>query len=131
VDGFPEVFAVGDSAWITDTKTNALLPQLGSVALQSGEHAGENIANLLRGEAVEPFKYTDKGTMATIGHKSAVLQMPGGKTIKGKMAALAWGFVHLALMSGNDSRTKTMVDWGWSAFGHKRTERIDVDSQAE
>ena len=42
--GYPEVFPVGDIAWITDTKTNDVLPQLGSVALQAGEHAGENIA---------------------------------------------------------------------------------------
>ena len=89
VAGFPEVFAVGDTAWIADTESNVILPQLGSVALQSGEHAGENIDNPLRGEAVEPFKYTDKGTMATIGRRAAVLQMPGGKTIKGKAAALA------------------------------------------
>ena len=89
VAGFPEVFAVGDTAWIADTESNVILPQLGSVALQSGEHAGENIDNPLRGEAVEPFKYTDKGTMATIGRRAAVLQTPGGKTIKGKAAALA------------------------------------------
>ena len=50
VGGHPEVFAVGDIAWITDTKTKRVLPQLGSVALQSGEQAGENIARLHRGQ---------------------------------------------------------------------------------
>ena len=67
IAGHPEVFAAGDSAWITDTKTNEVLAQLGSVALQSGELAGANIAHLLSGEETEPFKYFDKGMMATIG----------------------------------------------------------------
>ena len=127
IEGHPEVFGVGDIAWITDTKTNEVLAQLGSVALQSGELAGENIARRLSGKETEPFKYFDKGMMATIGRGAAVLQMPKGKTMKGKTAALAWGSVHLALLTGGDSRTKTMVDWGWAAFTHKRTERISVD----
>jgi NADH dehydrogenase len=127
LEGHPEVFVVGDVAWITDTKTKKVLPQLGSVALQSGELAGENIARHLRGEKPKPFEYFDKGTMATIGRGAAVLQMPKGKTMKGKMAMLAWGTVHLALLTGGDSRTKTMVDWGWAAFTRKRTERISVD----
>jgi NADH dehydrogenase len=123
----PEVFAVGDCAWITDTKTNQVLPQLGSVALQSGEQAGENIAHLLSRKETKPFKYHDKGTMATIGRGAAVLQMPDGETMKGKTAYLAWGAVHLALLTGGDSRTKTLVDWGWAAFTRKRTDRISID----
>ncbi len=67
LDQHPEVFAVGDVAWITDSKTGDVLPQLGSVALQAGERAGENIARLLTGADTEPFAYHDKGTMATIG----------------------------------------------------------------
>jgi NADH dehydrogenase len=127
LEGHPDVFGVGDIAWITDTKTNEVLAQLGSVALQSGEQAGENIALHISGKGTEPFKYFDKGMMATIGRGAAVLQMPKGKTMKGKMAALAWGSVHLALLTGGDSRTKTMVDWGWAAFTRKRTERISID----
>lgn len=127
IEGHPEVFVVGDIAWITDTKTNQVLPQLGSVALQSGELAGENIAHRISGGETKPFSYFDKGIMATIGRGAAVMQMPSGKTMKGKMAALAWGTVHLALLTGGDSRTKTMIDWGWAGFTRKRTERISVN----
>src|SRR5690349_911524 len=95
----PEVFAVGDIAWITDTKTDRVLPQLGSVALQTGEHAGANIARLIARDKTKPFKYHDKGTMATIGRGAAVIQFHGGKTMKGAAASLAWGTVHLALLS--------------------------------
>ena len=79
-------------------KTDEVLPQLGSVALQAGEHAGENVARRLAGKKTEPFAYTDKGTMATIGRGAAVVQMLGGRTMKGKAASLAWGAVHLALL---------------------------------
>lgn len=127
VEGYPEVYAVGDVAWITDTNTNEVLPQLGGVALQSGEHAGSNIARTLKGKETEPFDYFDKGSMAAIGRGAAVAQLPGGMTLKGRMAQFAWGFVHLWLLSGGDSRTKTIVDWGWAGFTRKRTERVTVD----
>ena len=69
------MFAVGDIAWITDPATDRVLPQLGSVALQAGEQAGENVARLVGGKPAEPFTYHDKGTMATIGRGAAVIQM--------------------------------------------------------
>lgn len=122
----PEVFAVGDIAWITDSKTNDVLPQLGSVALQAGEHAGRNIARVVNGQETKPFEYTDKGTMATIGRGAAVLQTRRGHTMKGRSAFLAWGAVHLALLSTGEDRTKAVVDWTWSALTHERSGRIVV-----
>ncbi|MGH9248058.1 MAG: NAD(P)/FAD-dependent oxidoreductase [Acidimicrobiales bacterium] len=126
VAGHPEVFAVGDIAWITDAKTNDVLPQLGSVALQAGGHAGENIARLVAGKDTEPFVYHDKGTMATIGRGAAVMQTRGGRTLKGKTASLAWGAVHLALLSTGEDRAKAVVDWTWAGFTHERPGRISV-----
>jgi NADH:quinone reductase (non-electrogenic) len=124
----PEVFVVGDVAAITDSKTNQVLPQLGSVALQSGEHAGEAIARLAEGKEPKPFKYRDKGTMATIGRGSAVVQMLGGRTMKGKSAQLAWGTVHLALLPTNENRAKAIVDWAGAEFTHQRSARITVET---
>ena len=121
----PEVFAIGDVAAIPDADGNAL-PQLGSVALQAGEHAGKNIARRLEGKDTEPFKYHDKGTMATIGRGAAVIQLAGGRTIKGKAAWLAWGAVHVALLSTGEARTKAMLDWTWTGFTHERASRIKV-----
>jgi len=124
----PEVFAVGDIAAITDAKTQETLPQLGSVALQSGAHAGETIASLVAGDKTKPFKYHDKGTMATIGRGAAVVQMLGGKTMKGKKAQLAWGTVHLALLPTNEDRAKAVVDWAGAGFTHQRSGRIRVET---
>ena len=85
LEGHPEVFATGDIAWINDENTDKILPQLGSVALQSGECAGENIARLVAGKKTEPFDYTDKGTMATIGRGAAVVQFKRGRTHEGQV----------------------------------------------
>jgi NADH:quinone reductase (non-electrogenic) len=125
---YPEVFVVGDVAAITDQKTQQVLPQLGSVALQSGEHAGETIARLVEGKEPKPFKYHDKGTMATIGRGAAVVQMLGGRTMKGKSAQLAWGTVHLALLPTNESRAKAIVDWAGAGLTHQRAGRISVET---
>ena len=124
----PEVFVVGDVAAITDAKTEQVLPQLGSVALQSGEHVGETIGRLVAGKEAEPFKYKDKGTMAMIGRGSAVVQMLGGRTMKGAKAQLAWGTVHLALLPTNEDRAKAVVDWAGAAMTHQRTGRIRVET---
>jgi NADH dehydrogenase len=128
IPAHPEVYAVGDVAAITNEKTNQVLPQLGSVALQSGEHAGQTIANRIAGKATKPFKYHDKGTMATIGRGSAVVQMLGGRTMKGKTASLAWGTVHLALLPTNEDRAKAVVDWAGAGLTHQRSGRITVET---
>lgn len=129
--GHPEVYAVGDIAWITDENSHEILPQLGGVALQSGERAGDNIMHQLQGKETEPFDYFDKGIMATIGRGAAVAQMPTGQTMKGKTAQLAWAGVHLALLTGGDSRAKTALNWGWTTTTRKRTERISVDTDED
>jgi NADH dehydrogenase len=127
IPSHPEVYAVGDIAAIIDAKTEQVLPQLGSVALQSGEHAGETIARRVAGKETKPFKYKDKGTMAAVGRGAAVVQMLGGKTMKGAKAQAAWGAVHLALLPTNEDRAKAVVDWAGAAFTHQRIARSTVD----
>jgi NADH dehydrogenase len=129
VASHPEVYALGDIAAIVDEKTEQVLPQLGSVALQSGEHAGESIARKLADKDAKPFKYKDKGTMAAIGRRAAVVQMLGGKTMTGTKAQLAWATVHLALLPTNEDRAKAVVDWAGAAFSHQRVGRITVESE--
>jgi NADH:ubiquinone reductase (H+-translocating) len=127
LNGHPEVFVIGDLAMITDSKTKEKLPQLGSVALQAGTHAGENITRLVKGKNTEPFKYKDKGTMATVGRGAAVVQFHGGRTMTGHAAWLAWLGVHLVLLSGGQERGQTVTDWGWEIMTHQRGKRIVID----
>jgi NADH dehydrogenase len=124
----PEVYVIGDVAAITDSKIEQVLPQLGSVALQSGEHAGETIAKRIAGKKTKPFAYRDKGTMATIGRGAAVVQFLRGRTMKGAKAQLAWGTVHLALLPTNEDRAKAVVSWVGAAMTHQRAGRITVEN---
>jgi NADH dehydrogenase len=125
----PEVYALGDISAIVDEKTQQVLPQLGSVALQSGEHAGETIARRIAGKKTKPFKYRDKGTMAAIGRRAAVVQMLGGRTMTGTKAQIAWATVHLALLPTNEDRAKAVVDWAGATLTHQRAGRITVESE--
>jgi NADH dehydrogenase len=121
--GHPEVFVIGDIAMITDSKTNEQLPQLGSVALQAGTHAGGNIARLVKGQKTQPFKYSDSGTMATIGRGAAVVQFRRGRTMTGRAAWLAWLGVHLTLLSGGEQKILTLLSWSGDTLTHGRRKR--------
>ena len=125
--GHPQVYVVGDIAEISAAKTAEPLPQLGSVAIQAGQHAGSSIARLVKGKSPKPFKYHDKGTMATIGPGAAVLQMPHGRTMKGKAAWLSWDVVHLALLGGGGRRASALVKYGFALFTGKRSSRIVLE----
>jgi NADH dehydrogenase len=128
LEDHPEVYVVGDAAAIFDDKNEQVLPQLGSVALQSGQHAGETLARLIAGKKTKPFAYHDKGTMATIGRRAACVQMLGGRTMTGTKAQLAWGAVHLALLPTNEDRAKAVVDWVGAAATHQRAGRFTVEA---
>jgi NADH dehydrogenase len=124
----PEVFVVGDIAAIEDEKNGGgPLPQLGSVAQQSGFRAGENIARLLSEKKPESFHYKDKGTMATIGRGAAVVQFHSGRTMTGHAAWLAWLGVHLMLLSGGEEKSLTFLDWGWNLVENSRGKRMHVE----
>jgi NADH dehydrogenase len=84
----PEIFVVGDMGEVASD--GQVLPQLGSVAMQSGEHVGRQIARRLHGDPGQPFKYWDKGFMATIGRGAAVVEFPNKRTLHGPLAYFAW-----------------------------------------
>jgi NADH:ubiquinone reductase (H+-translocating) len=127
VPDHPEIFVAGDIGEVTSD--GKVLPQLGSVAMQSGEHVGRQIARGLQGNPGQPFKYWDKGFMATIGRGAAVVELPNKGTLHGPLAYFAWLGVHLALLSGMRNRIETLWNWGWSALTHDRAARIIIESK--
>ena len=127
VPDHPEIFVVGDMGEVASD--GEVLPQLGSVAMQSGEHVGRQIARRVTGEPGQPFKYWDKGFMATIGRGAAVVELPNKLTLHGPLAYFAWLGVHLALLSGMRNRIETLWNWGWSALTHDRAARIIIESK--
>ena len=111
VEGFPGVYAIGDIANIPDPDGNDL-PQLGSVALQAGRWAAENIVADIAGKPRKPFHYKDKGIMAMIGDGAAVAEMGAHHhELHGHMAFAAWLGVHAWLMSGVHQRVDAFVSW--------------------
>jgi len=123
----PELYVVGDMGEVTSD--GQVLPQLASVAMQSGEHVGRQISRRIHGEQTQPFKYWDKGFMATIGRGAAVVELPNKSTLQGPLAYFAWLGVHLVLLSGMRNRIETLWNWGWSALTHDRAARIIIDAQ--
>jgi NADH dehydrogenase len=116
VKGSDRIFAAGDIALEPDDPS----PQLAQPALQEGRHVARQITRLLRGEQTEPFKYHDKGTMATIGRNSAVVQLTRGLRITGFLAWLAWLGLHLFYLLGYRNRIATLINlsWRYIAWGH-------------
>lgn len=129
VPDHPEIFVVGDMGEVASE--GKLLPQLAAVAMQSGEHVGRQIARRIAGEETQPFKYWDKGFMATIGRGSAVVEFPNQRTLHGPLAYFAWLGVHLVLLNGMRNRIETLWNWGWSALTHDRAARIIIDGKDE
>jgi NADH dehydrogenase len=116
VQGQDRIFAVGDIALHQDEPS----PQLAQPALQEGKHAAAQILKLVAGLSTEPFRYRDKGIMATIGRRSAVVQLPRGLRITGTPAWFAWLALHLVYLLGNRNRLSTLINlsWRYIAWGH-------------
>ncbi len=127
VPDHPEIFVVGDMGEVASD--GQVLPQLGSVAMQSGQHVGRQIACRLHGEPTQPFKYWDKGFMATIGRGAAVVEFPNKRTLHGHLAYFAWLGVHLTLLSGIRNRIEVLWNWSWSALTHDRAARIIIQPE--
>jgi NADH dehydrogenase len=109
----PEVFVVGDLAAPTD-EAGRPLPQLAPVAMQGGRHAGEQLLRRLSGKPTRPFRYRDKGTMATIGRRAAVADLPLGVSLRGTIAWLAWLVLHLFFLIGFQNRAQVLLQWAWN-----------------
>lgn len=103
----PHVFAIGD----VSINPESPLPQLGQPAIQGGHHVAKVIKARLLGKPMpKPFKYLDKGTMATIGRASAIAQVRGLPRLKGFIAWVIWVALHVALLLGNRNRFATMTN---------------------
>jgi len=114
VKGFPGVYAVGDFANIAGKDGNAL-PQLGSVAQQSGRWAAKNILADIEGTPRVPFHYLDKGIMAMIGRNAAIAEVGEHRhELEGVAAYSMWLGIHMALLNGLRVKVHTFVDWVWN-----------------
>lgn len=127
VPGHPEVYVVGDLAAAARDPTDPtapLLPQLAPVAIQQGTHVAREIRAGLEGGSSAPFRYRDRGIMATIGRHAAVAELPGHIRLRGSLAWLAWLFLHLIMLIGFRNRLSVLVNWVWNYLTWDRGPRL-------
>jgi NADH dehydrogenase len=122
VQGHPEIFVIGDLAHFKDA-AGSLLPGVAPVAMQQGVYVARLIEARLRGESLPPFVYRDHGSMATIGRNAAVADL-GWMRFSGRLAWLAWLFIHLLYLVEFENRLLVLLQWGWNYFTRNRAARL-------
>ena len=118
--GHPNVFAIGDIA----LPPGDPLPQVAQPAIQGGNYVAEQIEARLAGRQTAPFRYRDKGSMATIGRNQAVVEFPNGLRFHGFIGWLMWLGLHLIELMGFRNRANVFVNWAWNYVTYDRGSRL-------
>jgi len=122
IPGHPEVQVIGDLANFSH-QTGEPLPGVSPVAMQQGRQAARNILRMIRGEKPQPFRYFDKGSMATIGRNKAVADLKFFH-LSGLFAWLAWLFVHIIFLVGFRNRLLVLIQWAWAYLSFDKGARL-------
>ncbi|AMV30618.1 NADH dehydrogenase-like protein [Pirellula sp. SH-Sr6A] len=125
--GSPNIFVVGDLANFT-TADGKSLPGVAPVAIQQGVYVGKRIAAMIQGRPTGPFRYWDKGNMATIGRSHAIVES-GKLRLTGKLAWLAWLFIHILYLARFENRVLVLFQWFWNYVTRNRTARLITGGQ--
>ncbi len=123
VPGHPEIFVIGDMALLQDPATGKPLPGVAPVAIQQGRYVAELIGRRLQGQTLPPFRYKDRGSMATIGRAAAVADL-GWVRFSGLPAWLAWLFIHILYLIEFENRLLVLMQWAWNYFTRNRSARL-------
>ena len=125
VDGYQNIFAIGDvAAMITDETPNGH-PGVAPAAIQQGKQLAKNLVSLIENKPTTPFKYFDKGAMATVGRNRAVVDINKIR-FQGIFAWFTWMFVHLMTLVGFRNKLVVFVNWVWSYFSYDRGTRLII-----
>ena len=113
VPGMPNVYVLGDGSFLKEDRYPRGHPQVAQVALQQAENLSKNLLRILKGKPRKSFRYKDLGSMATVGKKLAVVDLPFFK-FQGFFAWLTWLFVHLMAILGVKNKLLIFLDWSWN-----------------
>jgi NADH dehydrogenase len=122
IRGRPEVFVIGDLAACLDHRGKPV-PGVAPAAMQEGDYVARRIASSLRGEEEPPFRYRDRGNLATIGRGAAVAEI-GRLRFSGFLAWLLWLFIHIVHLVGFENRVLVLTQWAWSYITWNRSARL-------
>lgn len=125
VEHCENIFAIGDIASMTSEKFPHAHPQVAQVAIQQGKLLAKNLKRLQQGKSLLPFSYRDMGSMATIGRKKAVADLPGIK-LKGNLASLIWLFIHLVSLFGLRNKIAVFFNWMILYFTNDPYLRVNI-----
>lgn len=125
VEGYENIFAIGDIALMRNEKYPKGHPMLAQVAIQQGKNLADNFKKLLKGEPLKPFEYFDKGTMATVGRNKAVVDM-GKFKFGGFFAWFIWMFIHLYFLVGFRNRMITFLNWMFNYINYEKASRLII-----
>jgi NADH dehydrogenase FAD-containing subunit len=127
VPSHPEIFVAGDTACLEEG--GKPLPGVAQVAIQQGRYVGRLIAGRLKGKPEpRPFKYFNKGNLATVGRNFAVMEAFGIRTA-GRFAKLVWAFVHIQFLAVASSRLGTLFRWSWKLLTRQRLARLIIEPE--
>jgi NADH:ubiquinone reductase (H+-translocating) len=129
VPGHPEVFVAGDLAAIR-WRDDLWVPGVAPAAMQMGRLAGRNALRILQGASTQPFRYRNKGEMATIGRNKAVAVFGERFAITGRPAWFFWLFVHIMYLVGFRNRLSVLLQWGYAYFTFQRGVRLVTSGEA-
>jgi NADH:quinone reductase (non-electrogenic) len=121
VPSHPEVFVVGDLAEMYTAGKR--VPGVAPAAMQSGPHAAKNVIRRIEGRSTKPFRYRNKGDLATIGRHRAIAQFPSLE-MWGKPAWWFWLFLHIMYLAGFRNRLSVLIEWAYSYFTYQRGARL-------
>jgi NADH dehydrogenase len=130
VENHPDIYAVGDIAYMETPKYPKGHPQLANVAINQGKLLAKNIARKLEGKEQEPFEYKDKGTMATIGKHKAVVELPF-MHLQGYFAWIIWMALHLMLILSVRNKIIVFYNWAWSYLTGDSSLRLILRDEKE
>jgi NADH dehydrogenase len=127
IPGRPEVFVIGDAAAVRHG--DGYVPGVAPAAIQMGRHAARNLERALRGEPMRPFRYVDKGMLATIGRRAAVADL-GRFRVSGLLAWLLWLFIHIFFLIGFRNRLVVMLEWAFWYLTYQRSARVILSERS-
>ncbi|SDW32052.1 NAD(P)/FAD-dependent oxidoreductase [Aequorivita viscosa] len=125
IEGFDNIYALGDIALMSTKDFPKGHPQVAQPAIQQGDRLGKNFKKMLKGEKMEPFKYFDKGSMATVGRNKAVVDL-GNLHFGGAIAWFMWMFVHLWFLVGFRNRVVTFFNWTYNYINFDKAARLII-----
>jgi NADH:ubiquinone reductase (H+-translocating) len=129
IEGSENIFALGDVAYMTEEKFPNGHPQVAQPAIQQGKLLAKNLINLIRGNQLKEFVYTDLGSMATVGRNLAVVDLPFWK-FQGFFAWLTWMFVHLMAIVGVKNKLLIFINWLWNYVTYDQSLRLIIRAKS-